>query len=179
MSVENLKSTNITNLDAVPVAANTSGEGAPAYAWTVNDYVTISANASLTSTYRVLRVPAQAKLKSLVLESEAMAAGKVNISAYYSDSTTDGTQPTNQALIIPSTGDQFFASDVDLAAAVTPTSVLNESGNFPISKRNQPLWQALGLSSDPGGWIDIVLVVHTTAITTGAANCMLRCEFVW
>lgn len=174
MSVEALKSTSITNLDASPVIANTAGEGAAAHVLVQSEYVTVSAAASVGSTYRLIRVPTTAKIKQLNLESEAMGAGAINLSVYYSDSTTDGTSPSNQGLIVPTTGDQFFASDINLASAVNGTQVTNESGNNPVSNRNLPLWQALGLTSDPGGFFDIVAVVHTTAITTGAAKLGLR-----
>lgn len=177
MAVEALKSTSITNLDASPLVTNTAGEGAQAALLVQTEFVTVSASASATSTYRLIRVASNVKVKSLVLESEAMGAGKINLSAYYSDSTTDGTQPSLRGLIVPTTGDQFFASDVDLASALSGSQVINESGNNPLSKRNLSLWSALGLATDPGGFIDIVAVVHTTDITTGAARMGLRAEY--
>jgi hypothetical protein len=66
---------------------------------------------------------------------------------------------------------------IDLASAGVGTQVINESGNFPLSKRNTPLWSAVGLTADPGGNFDIVAVVHTTDITTGAARFGLRAEY--
>lgn len=177
MSVENLKSASITNLDASPVIANTAGEGAPGYALYLHDYVTLSAAASATSTYRLLRLPSTAKVKELIMENEAEGAGKINLSVYYSDSTTDGTQPSLAGLIVPTTGDQFFASDIDLSAAAKGVDVTNESGNYGVAKRNLPLWSALGLTADPGGSFDIVAVVHTTDITTGGGKLGLTAGF--
>jgi hypothetical protein len=165
MSVEALKSTSITNLDANPVVANTTGEGAAAVQYVQSEYVTVSALASVTSTYRMIRVPTTVKLKEMILESEALGGGRINISAYYSDSTTDGTAVANQGLIVPSTGDQFFASDIDLTSAQNNVQVMNESGNNGLANRNLPFWSALGLTANPGGNFDIVLVVHTTAVT--------------
>lgn len=178
MAVEALKATAITNLDTIPVTANATGRGAPGMIREVDGFVTISAAASATSTYRMLRIPTTAIVKNLIIESEAQGAGKVNASVYYSDSTVDGTAVSNQGVIVPSTGDQFFASDVDLASAVTPTGIVNESGNYTLDKRQMPLWLALGLSTDPGGFFDIVLVVHTTAITTGTGKTGLRCQYI-
>jgi len=177
MSVEALKTTSITNLDSNPIVANTAGEGAQAPLLVQTEYVTVSAAASATSTYRMIRVPTNVKIKLLVGEWEAMGAGKVNLSLYYSDSTTDGTPVASQGLIVPTTGDQLFASDVDLSSASVGTALTNESGNFPLSKRNLPLWQAAGLTADPGGFFDLVYVVHTTDITTGAARLGLRAEY--
>jgi len=177
MSVEALKSTSITNLDASPIIANTTGEGAAGIQYVQSEYVTVSASASVGSTYRMIRVPTTVKLKELILESEAMGAGAINLSVYYSDSTTDGTAVANQGVIVPTTGDQFFASDVNLASAQNNVQVMNESGNNPVSNRNVPFWSALGLTADPGGFFDIVAVVHTTAITTGAAKLGLRLTY--
>ncbi len=177
MSVETIKSQSIINLDASPIVANTAGEGAPAIQYMQSEYVTVSAAASATSKYPLIRVPTTVKLKELMLESEAMGAGKINVSAYYSDSTTDGTAVANQGLIVPTTGDQFFASDVNLASAQNNVQVMNESGNNGLANRNLPFWSALGLTSDPGGFFDIVAVVHTTAITTGAAKLGLRLSY--
>jgi hypothetical protein len=177
MSVEALKSTSITNLDANPVIANTAGKGAGAPQIVQTEYVTVSAAASATSTYRMIRVASTVKLKELILESEAMGAGAVNLSVYYSDSTTDGTAVANQGLIVPTTGNQFFASDINLASAQNNVQVMNESGNNGLANRNLPFWQALGLTADPGGFFDIVAVVHTTDITTGNAKLGLRLTY--
>lgn len=178
MGTSALKSAQITNLDASPIVANTRGNGAAGNLQFVDGFVTAVASDAAGSTYRLVRLPSTAIVKRLVLESEAQGAGKINLSAYYSDSTTDGTQPSLQAVIVPTTGDQFFASDVDLASAVVPTNVTNESGNYTIDKRGKHLWDALGITSDPGGYIDIVGVVHTTAITTGTGKIYLSCEYI-
>jgi hypothetical protein len=178
MAVENLKATAITNADASPIVSNAAGVGAPGIVREVDGYVTISASASAASTYRLVRVPTNAKIKSITLESEAQGAGKINLSVYYSDSTTDGTPPAKTGVIVPTTGDQFFASDVDLASAVTPTNVTNESGNYTLDLRQQPLWKALALTTDPGGFFDIVAVVHTTAITTGTGKTGIRVAYI-
>jgi hypothetical protein len=177
MSVEALKSTSITNLDASPVVANTAGKGAQAPLLVQSEYVTVSPAASATSTYRMIRLATTVKVKLLVGEWEAMGAGRVNLSLYYSDGyATDGSPPA-QAGGIVSGGDQFFASDADLTSANLGTALTNESGNYPLSKRNMTLWEAVGLSADPGGFFDLVYVVHTTDITTGAARLGLRAEY--
>jgi len=170
MTTEALKSTSITNLDGSPVTANTAGKGGAGILRCVNDYVTVSSSMAAGSTYRLVRIPSNAKVKQVLFESEAQGAGAFNLSVYYSDSAVDGTQPANQGLIVPTTGDQFFASDIDCASAVVLGDKTNESGNYTLAKRNKALWDALGLTSDPGGFFDIVAVVHTTAVTTGTGK---------
>jgi hypothetical protein len=166
----NLKSAAITNLDATPIVANTTGEGAPAYLKSVVGFVTTVSADAAGSTYRLVRLPSNAKVKEIFMCAGAMTAGAFNLSVYYSDSTTDGTAPANQGLIVSGSpgGDAFFGSDISAASALNDANETNESGNYPLSLRNQPLWQALGLATDPGGFLDIVAVCHTTAVTTGA-----------
>ena len=165
-----LKSPAITNLDATPIVANTTGEGSPGYSRTVSGYVTTVSADAAGSTYQLVRVPTNAKVKSVLFESAAMSAGKISLSVYYSDSSTDGTAPANQGLIVGGSpgGVGFFAVDIDCSSAVAITEEVNQSGTNPINLRDEPLWQALGLATEPTGFFDIVGVCHTTAITTGA-----------
>ena len=178
MTTEALKSTSITNLDATPVTRNTTGEGGPGFLRSVSGHVTISASMAAGSTYRLVRLPSNAKVKQVLFESEAQGAGKFNLSAYYSDSTVDGTQPAKQGVIVPTTGDQFWASDIDCASAVALQDKTNESGNYTLALRNKALWDALGLTSDPGGFIDVVAVVHTTDVTTGTGKLGVTVNYV-
>lgn len=178
MTTEALKSTPITNLDSIPAVANLTGNGAPGYVKRVSGYVTVSASMAAGSTYRLVRLPSTARDIAMVFESGAQGAGKFNLSAYYSDSTVDGTTPDKQGVIVPTTGDQFWASDIDCASAVARTDVTNESGNNTLDKRGKALWDALGLTSDPGGFIDVVAVVHTTDVTTGTGKLGVSVTFV-
>lgn len=174
-----LASPAITNLDATPPVISTTGEGSPGYMRTVSGYATTVSADLAGSTYRFVRVPSNAKVKSLAFECAAMAAGKISLSVYYSDSTVDGTSVANQGLIVGGSpgGVGFFAVDIDCSSAIAPTNEINQSGANPINLRDEPLWQALGLATDPGGFLDIVGVCHTTGITTGAL-CGVKCDFV-
>ena len=177
MAVENLKSTSITALDTVPVVTPSAGSGAPGFLRTVGDFVTVSASASVGSTYKLARVPSNAKVKEILFESEAQGAGAMDISVYYSSSPVDGTSPSLQGVVVPTTGSQFFASAIGVTSAVVQSFNTNESTNYTLAKRNQPLWQALGLTADPGGFFDIVGVVQT-AITTGTGRMGLSVNYV-
>ncbi len=171
MGTSALKSTAITNLDASPPLVSTEGEGAPGYLRSVEGFITTVAADAAGSTYRLVRLPSNAKVKEVVFRAAAQGAGKVQLSAYYSDSATDGTQPSLQGLVVPTNGAAFFAGDIDCASAVTPADYLGTGSSvvWTIDKWNKQLWDALGIASDPGGFIDLVAVVHTTDITTGAA----------
>jgi hypothetical protein len=175
MAIDHVKSTPITNLDATPPVANTAGEGAAAVLKSVDGYATAVASSSVAATYQLVRVPSNCKVKSIVFESEAQTAGKFDLGLYYA---TDGEGGKPTALLLANTiSAAFFASAIDCAAAVTPTDVSNESGTYTLDKRTQPLWQAAGLSSDPGGMFDIVATVVTTAVTTGTGKFGIRVAY--
>lgn len=171
-----LKSAQITNLDLTPAKANTAGEGGNYRSDAVDGYVTVAASDGAGTKYLLNRVRSTVKVKSIILANEAQTAGKVDVGAYYADDVRY-LAPGNSANAGVVIDQDFFATDVDLAAKVQPTDVTFESGTYTFDKWFQPLWQALGLSSDPGGFIDIVATVHTTDVTTGTGKLYLRTSF--
>lgn len=163
MAVLHYNSASITNLNETPPEANSAGAGAMARANLIDDYVTTVSGDSSGSTYRFARVRSNVIVKSVVFEGEAMTGGAVDIGLYYS-AAADGTNPANAGLVIDA---DFFASAVVLNSAVVPTEVTGESGVYTLNERQLPLWQAAGLSADPGGYFDIAATA-TTGITAGA-----------
>lgn len=169
-----LKSASITNLDASPVVSNTSGVGATGPLVNISDYVTPTAAglADTTSKYKVLRVNFSAKLKALSLAItaaiETSTGLALNVGAYYSDSTVDGTPVALQGTAISV---NCFASALTSFRS-SALGRFDALGAFSIPNRNKPLWQALGLASNPGGSVDIVVAVQAAA--TGAASVPLQ-----
>ena len=175
-----LKSTAVTNLDATPVVTSTAGEGLSGRARAVGGYVTaVAADAALT-TYQLARVPTTAKVKEVLFESEAQGAGKVQLGVYFSTSLTDGTSASNQnsdgsPKVVTSSGStsqvNFFSGDIDCASAVTQAAyTYSGTALNTLDLRQKKLWDACGLTSDPGGYFDVVATVHTTAVTTGTGK---------
>ena len=165
MALDHVKSSAITNLDAGN--AVTGGEGTHAYLKEVSGFTTAVAASTIQSTYQFCRVPSNCKVKSIIFESEAQTAGAIDIGVYRA---TDGQGGQPTTLLAANAVDQdFFASAVSAASAVAATEVVNESLTYTLDKRNQPLWQAVGLTADPGGFLDIVGTV-TTAVTTGTGK---------
>src|ERR1700744_2983654 len=102
MSADTVKSASITTLDghtSQPPAPTqlTAGKGAPGVARYLNDYVSATTGglASTSSTYRAIRLPSQAFLKALDISSivglDSSTGLAIDVGAYYSDSTVDGT----------------------------------------------------------------------------------------
>lgn len=175
MAVDHVKSTVITNMDATPVVAPTAGEGGANYLKSIEGYATAVASSSADATYQLVRLPSAAKVKRIVFESAAQSAGKFDLGVYYA---TDGRNGRATALLAAAAIDQdFFATAIDCASAVVRTDVTNESGSYPINERHLPLWEAIGLSADPGGFLDIVATVKTTDVTTGTGVFGISVDF--
>lgn len=156
-----LKSTAITNREATPKVANNPGAGGAGVERSVYGYIaSVTASLSATSIIRLVEVPSNAIVNSVRVSSGAQTAGKFNIGLYRNN--RDGG-----ALVIAAS-DSFFTTDLDCAAAVIDTEcVMKATSGNTIAKRNQPLWQALGLATDPRCSFDVCATVHTTDVTTG------------
>lgn len=176
MAVDHVKSAAITNSDASPVVANTMGEGGPAALKSNTGIATGVASSSIDATYQMVRVPSNCKIKRITFQSQSQAVGITDIGLYYA---TDGMggQPTS-LLVAAAINRTFFATAISLVTTVQPTDVTNNpiTTTYTPDKRNQPLWQAAGLASDPGGNFDIVLSL-TTAITTGGGIMAMMVDY--
>ena len=56
----------------------------------------------------------------------------------------------------------------ECSLAIPSLFATNTGTSYPTDKREQPLWQAIGLAADPGGTFDIGFKVTTA--NTGAAG---------
>lgn len=169
-----LKATAITNLDASPILEPNPGQGGPGLLRHVDGFVTALAGDATGTTYQLCRVPSTAIVKHISFASQAQGAGAVELGWYYSTSLKDGTAANNQNSngTPKAISAAFVAAEFSIASAVPLQNVmdggaLNSTGNTAYNLYQEPLWQQLGLSSDPGGFFDFVATVNTTAITTG------------
>lgn len=185
MATEALKSTSITNADASPIVANTIGEGGQGMLRCSNDNVASTGGVTTGSTYKVARIPTNAKIKQVLFTCAAHGgAAAFDIDIGYSDSTTDGTPASLQGLIV-----QISAADNKLfGAAVSAVSALKHnditySNTFTDAHKNLPLYQVLlnlgttdWTSGDPGGFFDFIL--KSTATDTNGGNLALQVYWV-
>lgn len=150
MAVEHLKSTAVTNATATPlVLSDAILEGGG-----LREAVGVtqaSASASIGSTYRLVRVPSNARVSQVLLSCDAFdTTGAGDVGLY----DVDGGDAVDA---------DFFASAQSLIVALSNSDVTHESGVFGIEDSEKPLWKALGLSEDPHKDYDV-------AITLTAAN---------
>lgn len=129
--------------------------------------LTVAADDSANSIHRVVRVPANASVRSIKLSTgDATTAGAFNLGVYY---PTDFYDASLAGDVIDA---DFFASAFDLTGGpFTKAELAFESAVFDNAKQVQPLWQALGLAKDPQGELDIAVTITTTY--NGAATSQL------
>lgn len=163
-----LKSVSITAREASPPTLSNPGAGGQGLVKHTSGYLaSVTASLSITSVIRMCEVPSNAVITGLYFQSAAQTAGKFDIGVYRNND--DGGAVVDADL---------FASAVDCASAVVRTDVLNESTLNTTAKQMQPLWQAAGLTTDPGGTLDLALTVVTTDVTTGTGAVKLDVEYV-
>lgn len=162
------KCTQITNLNTTPQGTSTAGKGGPYRIKKIGGVCTTGASDDTASRYRLARVRSTAVVKSLKIRHAALGGGTIHFGLRYPDDarylgvgqTADGAVDVD-----------FFKASYDPTSAVvvlldvTSGNVLAGAG---LAKLDQPLWQAAGLSADPGGYIDIVGTVATTITNAGA-----------
>lgn len=177
MALENLKSNPIVNLDSFPVVTNTTGEGDDGMMRCVDGHVAGSTGANIGSTYRLVRLPTNAKVKHVLVRGAVLTAGSADIDVAFSDSTVDGTNQSLAGGIVQLSGpvdNKLFGAAQSLVGVPSTGDYLATtfSNTFTTDMVNIPLWQVLvnlgatQFTSDPGGFFDIVLKL-TIAITTG------------
>lgn len=162
MAVVNTKATVVTNGDASPVDLS-----APYLIHGRVREVVGTAEAangdSIGSTYRLGRVWSGSRISQILLMCDAITTCAGDIGLY--KTAADGGAVVDA---------DFFASAQSLATALTGTDVTHESGVFDIANVEKRLWEALGLSSDPKIWYDIVVTLTAAAGSAGTISLKTR-----
>lgn len=163
-----LKSNTITNREATPRVFNSPQVGGPARLQEDGGYLdSVPAALSITSVIRLCQVPSNARVSSVLFASGAQTAGKFDLGLYQTNA--------NGGAVVDA---DLFASAIDCASAVKQTEMIDESGEFTIAEMFKPLWQVLGLTSDPKRMYDVAATVVTTDVTTGTGAIMAKIRFV-
>lgn len=169
MAVEHIKSDAITNATASPRVANNSNEAGGAVRASAG-VCAAAASTSIGSTYRFCRVPSSARVHRVIFASGASGAtGQVNVGLYQT--------AENGGAVVDA---DFFASALDPGgAAIAPTDITHESADAAanlITRAAMPLWEALGLTADPGLEYDVAATVSEAG--ADAFSMALKAEFV-
>jgi hypothetical protein len=201
MAVSHIKSTQITNADAVPRVRMTAGEGAAGALLIASAHILTVASAEQYSTYQMVRLPSNAVVKEIEAFSTTQGSGgNYDIGAYYPTGAdakagialdTDGTYGTTDILgVIDAAFFGDFTFDPDGQSAynrsvpgyvigiLNATPVITTNTKWLYSHINKELWDALGLTTDPGGFIDIVLSCTDEASGATPGGIVLTVKYV-
>jgi|SRR6185312_15739576 len=177
MSVFNEKSTQISNADATPLVRSDGFLAGGELSSAIGSCTTGSSADAVGSTYRLCRIPSKARVHAIAFQNTALAgSAAVNVGVYWPTVVPAGSglTPSNAGSAISAS---LFASALSVVAAAAPTDITNQSGNNTIAKQEQPLWQAAGLSSDPGIDLDIVAAVSTVFAATGTLGARVEYQY--
>lgn len=163
MAVVNLKATAITQADANAATNPYLAKGNPVESVGA---VALANGDSIASTYRICRVPSNARMSSLRLFCTAITSGAANIGLYRT--AADGGAVVDA---------DFFIAAQSIAAALAGTEVSGGNIITPVN-REKRLWEMIPSppTTDPNVYYDIVVVL--TAATTAAGTLALQASFV-
>ena len=170
MAVVNTKSTAITNADAGTGTLTNAAVIGAVLKEAVGTLEAVSGD-SIGSVYRLARVPSNARMSRVLLCNDAITTCAADVGPYRT--AADGGAVVDA---------DFFGSAVSLASAVLSyTDVTHESGGSgnqfgEIANVEKPLWQALGLSADPGVLYGIALTLTAAAGSAGTVS--LKAQYV-
>lgn len=173
MAIVTVKSTAIGNRDSTPPVLN-DGRLERSTLESGTGVVQVGAADSATSYYPMVSVPSSAIVRDISVSCPAgMSTLAGNVGVFKNTKDSGGVALGTVA----NTGSgTFFASAQSFATAQNRTDVTNQSGNNTSAKREQPIWQAIGLTSDPNTTFDIGITV-TTANTGVAGNIALEVRY--
>lgn len=159
MAVVNVKTTKISTDDTNSVKSAHSGRPL----MNLNGTVEAANGDSIASTYRLIRVGSNFVPTRLELAWDALGGSAAGDIGVYQVSANGGAVVDADA----------FASAVSLVSAGAWTSELEEAAAADIAKIGKPLWERLGLTSDPGLAYDIVVTLTAASGAAGTISAQL------
>lgn len=162
------KSRVITNRDSLPVVASNSQAQRGNLLECVGSVEAATTDAA-GSTYIFGTVPSNARMSAVLLSCDALTSGAMDVGL--SRTTTDGSAVVDA---------DFFASAVALGSALVHSNVTHEADaadagtSFGLQDAEKPIWECLGLASDPGYLYDIVGTITTVPGAPGTVDIVAR-----
>ena len=168
MAVVNRNSTTIADMVAIPRVPVNPSKGAPGMVEEVAGYVENAADDSQNSIHRFCRVPSNARISQVLFSTgDATTAGAINLGVYQT--------AENGGAVVDA---DLFVSALDLTGG--PFNNLDatyESGEYTYAESVKPLWEVLGLTSDPGREYDVAATISTT-FNAAAVGQLVKVRYV-
>jgi hypothetical protein len=164
--VDTVKSINIVNADALgtsstgtiptPIQRSSQGEWIGGELQCTDGYCTATATgiaAAAKSTYRLVRFPVEAKIKSLsvqsvgVLDSNSTQTLAIDFNLAFSDSTVDGTSVANQGLIPTTAGAGAVTTVTSYSSPNILWGTITQAGNNAVLARTNITFNGTNFTS--------------------------------
>ena len=164
MAVVAVKSTLVTNADALPAVLNNPRVDGGFERIEVAT-VAITSGDDIASTYRMFRVPSNAVMTDLRIYSPDIGTTTISDIGLYRTAKDGGAVQDAD----------FFASALSLKdGALNGADVLHEAAVFTIANSGKELWDALGLTSDPSVFYDVAFTLTAAADATATVKLIGR-----
>lgn len=160
MAVINRSSTSCSNRTS-KILNDANVQGGRVLEWM--DFITAVSGDSATSVYRVLcGVPSSLRIGELHLTSDTIASAAADFGLY-------DRPDVNAGAVVDA---DFFTAAKDIHTAALANLVITNGNVRTTAKATQPIWQLLGLTSDPCKLYDVCATITTAA--TGGGSLYLR-----
>lgn len=167
MAIVDRNSSYITNRNATPRVINQAASRGDLKEGI--GYIAAATDDSATSVFRITTVPSNARISEiLVTAADFTTAGAINVGLHRT--TADGGAVVDADL---------FASAVDMSGGpFTNLDVTREAGttNWALANAENMLWQALGLTADPGIEYDVTATISTNF--NGGSGLLFKVRYV-
>jgi hypothetical protein len=173
MAVANLKSKVISNRDATPVVLTDAIVAKGDLHETIGVERTNAASIDAGSTIKLVSVPSSARLSDMHYFMQSLGTSALDIAAWYPTTPPAALAVTGGALISSSA---FVTNIQGVDTGIAPTDGMGTITQQSVVRRSQPLWQNLGLTSDPMCDIDLGFTVRTATAVQGYVG--LRARYV-
>lgn len=164
MAVVTTKSGAITNRDNTPVVLSNMNIAGGALKEAVGTVEAANGD-SIGSKYIFCSIPSNCRVSQVLLFSDDIGTTTIADFGIYR-STADGSAVVDA---------DFFGSAVSLKdGALNGSDITHESAVYDPDDIEKPLWQALGLSSDPKVMYDVVATLTAAADAAGTITLKVR-----
>lgn len=166
MAVVNTKATAVTAADAKPNNTAVNNKLLNARVKRAIGVVEAASGDSIGSVLRLARVHSGWAIDRVLLSCDAITTCAGDVGVY-------DVADVNSGAAVDA---DFFASAQSLASALVNQDVTHEAdaadagSGFGLADVEKPLWQALGLSADPGKWYDIAVTLTAAAGSAGTVG---------
>lgn len=167
MAVVAVKSTSVTSYNATPRVPVPRGLADGEVVRAINDSVAVASGDSIASVYRFGKIRSSDytdRIKLISADIGTTTAGDLGL--------YDLLTATNGGTVVDV---DYFASAVSLNGGAIDSDVTFESGAAGgiYTNGNKRVWEALGLSSDPGKEYDVALTLTGAADAAGTVRLQL------